>query len=70
MSTWPNRGAPAAPCGGLEQRKTKQPRQSGRDGLTQANRPPRKPVRFTQQTSVNRGHQASVNPDVERASAS
>jgi hypothetical protein len=40
MSTWPNRGGPpAAPAGGW---KKKEP-----NGLTQANRPPRNPVRFS-----------------------
>lgn len=46
MSTWPNRGASGGPCGGLEEEKTKQPKQSDYVGLTQANRPPRNPVRF------------------------
>jgi hypothetical protein len=47
MSTWPNRGgASGGPCGGLEERKTEEPRQSDHVGLTQANRPPRNPVRF------------------------
>ena len=48
MSTWPNRGASGGPCGGLEEGKTEQPKQSDHAGLTQANRPPRKPVRFRQ----------------------
>ena len=48
MSTWSQPGASGGPCGGLEEKRTKQPRQSGRAGLTQANRPPRKPVWFTQ----------------------
>ena len=47
MSTWSQPGASGGPCGGLEEKRTKQPRQSGRAGLTQANRPPRKPVWFT-----------------------
>ena len=47
MSTWPNRGASGGPCGGLQEGKTKQPKQSDHVGLTQANRPPRNPVRFT-----------------------
>jgi hypothetical protein len=25
MSTWPNRGAPGGPCGGLEERESKDP---------------------------------------------
>ena len=47
MNTWPNRGASGGPCGGLEEENTEQPKQSDHVGLTQANRPPRKPVRFT-----------------------
>ena len=39
-------GPPAAPAGGLEERKTEQPKQSDHVGLTQASRPPRNPVRF------------------------
>jgi hypothetical protein len=46
MNTWPNRGASGGPCGGLEGEKTEQPKQSDYVGLTQANRPPRNPVRF------------------------
>jgi len=46
MSTWPNRGAPGGPCGGQIERKSEQPKQSDHVGLIQANRPPRKPVRF------------------------
>jgi len=48
MNTWPNRGASGGPCGGLEGEKTEQPKQSDYVGLTQANRPPRNPVRFNQ----------------------
>jgi hypothetical protein len=48
MNTWPNRGASGGPCGGLEGEKTEQPKQSDYVGLTQANRPPRNPVRFKQ----------------------
>ena len=48
MSTWPNRGASGGPCGGLEDEGTQQPKQSDHVGLTQANRPPRKPVWFRQ----------------------
>jgi hypothetical protein len=47
MSTWPNRGASGGPCGGLEEEQTEQQKQSDHVGLTQANRPPRNPVRFT-----------------------
>ena len=46
MSTWPNRGASGGPCGGLKERTTEQPKPSDHAGLTQANRPPRNPVRF------------------------
>ena len=46
MSTWPNRGASGGPCGGLVDRRTEQPKTSDHTSLTQANRPPRKPVRF------------------------
>jgi len=46
MNTWPNRGASGGPCGGLEAEKPEQPKQSDYVGLTQANRPPRNPVRF------------------------
>ncbi len=46
MSTWPNRGASGGPCGGLDRRREEQSRQSDRANLTQANRPPRNPVRF------------------------
>jgi len=46
MNTWPNRGASGGPCGGLEEENTEQPKQSDHVGLTQANRPPRNPVRF------------------------
>jgi len=46
MSTWPNRGASGGPCGGLGERKSETNTQSGQPGLTQANRPPRNPVRF------------------------
>jgi hypothetical protein len=46
MSTWPNRGASGGPCGGLEERRTEQPKPSDHTGLTQANRPPRNPVWF------------------------
>ena len=47
MSTWPNRGASGGPCGGLAENEPKQPKQpSDHAGLTQANRPPRNPVRF------------------------
>jgi hypothetical protein len=46
MNTWPNRGASGGPCGGLAEEKTEQPKQSDHVGLTQANRPPRNPVRF------------------------
>jgi hypothetical protein len=35
------------PLRGLEEREAEQPRASGQAGLTQANRPPRNPVRFT-----------------------
>ena len=52
MSTWPNRGASGGPCGGLEERKAEQPKQSDHVGLTQANRPPRNPVRFSCAPSV------------------
>jgi len=48
MSTWPNRGASGGPCGGLIERKLNSQNPSGHLGLTQANRPPRKPVRFSQ----------------------
>ena len=48
MSTWPNRGASGGPCGGLAENEPKQPKQpSDHAGLTQANRPPRNPVRFS-----------------------
>ena len=47
MNTWLNRGASGGPCGGLEEENTEQPKQSDHVGLTQANRPPRNPVRFT-----------------------
>ena len=47
MSTWPNRGASGGPCGGLEEEKDRTAKdQSDHVGLTQANRPPRNPVRF------------------------
>jgi len=42
----PTGGASGGPCGGLEERRTEQPRPSDHAGLTQANRPPRKPGRF------------------------
>ena len=55
MSTWPNRGASGGPCGGLEENETKQPKQpSDHAGLTQANRPPRNPVRFRPSQEVAR----------------
>lgn len=47
MSTWPNRGAPPAAPAGAAKGRTRNPRQSGHAGLTQANRPPRIPVRFS-----------------------
>jgi len=52
MNTWPNRGASGGPCGGLGERERERerenlnPKLSDHGGLTQANRPPRNPVRF------------------------
>ena len=60
MNTWPNRGASGGPCGGLDRRKQEQPRQSDRAGLTQANKPPRKPVRFI--LATRRRLRCSANP--------
>jgi hypothetical protein len=47
MSTWPNRGASGGPCGGWNNEDLNSQEKSNLAGLTQANRPPRKPVRFT-----------------------
>ena len=46
MSTWPNWGPPAAPAGGWNNESPNSQKKSDHAGLTQANRPPRKPVRF------------------------
>ena len=46
MSTWPNRGASGGPCGGWNNESTNRQTKSDHAGLTQANRPPRNPVRF------------------------
>ena len=51
MSTWPNRGASGGPCGGLEEESPNSQNQSDQAGLTQANRPPRNPVRFISYSS-------------------
>ena len=57
MGTWPNRGASGGPCGGLEENQTKHPKQpSDHPGLTQANRPPRNPVRFTDVSAREADH--------------
>ena len=48
MNTWPNQGASGGPCGRLAENEPKQPKQpSDHAGLTQANRPPRNPARFS-----------------------
>ena len=48
MSTWPNRGASGGPCGGgWNNESPNSQKKSDHAGLTQANRPPRKPARFT-----------------------
>jgi len=47
MSTWPNRGASGGPCGGWNNESPSSQKKSDHTGLTQANRPPRKPVRFS-----------------------
>ncbi len=57
MSTWPNRGASGGPCGGLEEEKTEQPKQSDHASLTQANKPPRNPVRFNTEETHGHGHE-------------
>ena len=57
MNTWPNRGASGGPCGGLEDNETEQSRESDQAGLTQANRPPRNPVRFTLGCAPGLDHQ-------------
>ena len=57
----PTGRASGGPCGGLEERKTEQPKPSEQAGLTQANRPPRKPVRFRRPPVV--GHRRPVNLD-------
>lgn len=49
MSTWPNRGCLRRPLRGAGIMKAEQQEEkSDHPGLTQANRPPRNPVRFTQ----------------------
>ena len=58
MNTWPNRGASGGPCGGLGERKTKPRNGSDQAGLTQANRPPRNPVRFSARRVEARVHGA------------
>jgi hypothetical protein len=47
MSTWPNRGASGGPCGGWNNKSPNSQKKSDHAGLTQANRSPRKPVRFS-----------------------
>ncbi len=46
MNTWPNRGASGGPCGGWNNESLNSQKKSDQAGLTQANRPPRNPVRF------------------------
>ena len=46
MNTWPNRGASGGPCGGWNNESLNSQKKSDHVGLTQANRPPRKSVRF------------------------
>ena len=46
MNTWPNRGASGGPCGGWNNESLNSQTKSDHVGLTQANRPPRKSVRF------------------------
>lgn len=40
MSTWPNRGPPAAPAGGWNNENANSQKKSDHAGLTEANRPP------------------------------
>lgn len=48
MSTWPNRGGLRRPLRGAGREKDRTQEPSDQVGLTQANWPPRNPVRFRQ----------------------
>lgn len=63
MSTWPNRGASGGPCGGLEEGRSEQPKQSDHVDLTLANRPPRNPVRFRPPRASSVGRSQRLSPE-------
>jgi hypothetical protein len=56
MSTWPNRGCLRRPLRGAGREEVRTQDSQTNVGLTQANRPPRNPVRFKQVDPLKKGN--------------